>query len=405
MKLISILVAFLALAPNLSADDEVRISVLSLLRPERVSIECDAELDVAVAGSVSVDTRLLKGERLFVQAAGESLILSFAAADGKTVELDPCDRCEIGGSGIEKPLRIDSLSPNKITRRLSGRLSIQSRKGVLVLILSAPLEQAVGEVVAAECGAGCPKEAAAAMAVAVRSYIVATGVRNGDTDFDLVDSTQSLLYRGRDGAFGPDAEESLSLGAEAASVTVGVVMACGGSVVPAYFHACCGGETATPPMIWGATEFGDCYQPVACPYCSKSDKFAWRREAPLAGVLEALGLQTGDAESRFSVVMHEGGGYAREVTVDAGGETRSFSAENFRLLIGRSLGWNTVRSNRFSIELDGDTVRFEGTGFGHGVGLCQEGAHEAARQGLSWNRILRRYYPRCEITALDEWKR
>ena len=213
MKLIAILAAFFALAPNPSADDEVRISILSLVNPARVSIECGVELRVEGAGDYSVDTSLLQGERLIVQAEGDSLVLSVEAADGTVVELGSCRRCKIDGSGVDQPLRIDSLLPIKITRRVAGSLSLLSREGRLMLILSAPLEQVVGEVVAAECGAGCPSEAAAAMAVAVRSYILFTVGRSADSEYDLVDSTQSLLYRGRDGAFGPSAGESLSLGA------------------------------------------------------------------------------------------------------------------------------------------------------------------------------------------------
>ena len=99
MKLIAILAAFFALVPNPSADEEVRISVLSLLRPEKISLECSAELVITDAGGDSVDTQLLPGERLIIQAEGDSLMLCVEAADGTSVELGGCTRCEIAGSG------------------------------------------------------------------------------------------------------------------------------------------------------------------------------------------------------------------------------------------------------------------------------------------------------------------
>jgi stage II sporulation protein D len=43
---------------------------------------------------------------------------------------------------------------------------------------------------------------------------------------------------------------------------------------------------------------------------------------------------------------------------------------------------------------------FTGRGWGHGVGLCQVGAYGLARQGLSYDRILKAYYTGIELTRL-----
>lgn len=40
-----------------------------------------------------------------------------------------------------------------------------------------------------------------------------------------------------------------------------------------------------------------------------------------------------------------------------------------------------------------EPLELEGRGFGHGIGLSQYGAQEAASQGVGWKRILRTYYP------------
>jgi len=44
-------------------------------------------------------------------------------------------------------------------------------------------------------------------------------------------------------------------------------------------------------------------------------------------------------------------------------------------------------------------VRFLGRGWGHGVGLCQNGAYGLARSGMSFDRILQHYYTGIEIAA------
>jgi len=41
---------------------------------------------------------------------------------------------------------------------------------------------------------------------------------------------------------------------------------------------------------------------------------------------------------------------------------------------------------------------FIGRGWGHGVGMCQVGAYGLARQGLSYQQILKAYYTGIEVT-------
>ncbi len=41
-----------------------------------------------------------------------------------------------------------------------------------------------------------------------------------------------------------------------------------------------------------------------------------------------------------------------------------------------------------------------GGGWGHGVGLCQVGAHGLADAGKSYDEILKHYFPKAEIEKL-----
>ena len=42
-------------------------------------------------------------------------------------------------------------------------------------------------------------------------------------------------------------------------------------------------------------------------------------------------------------------------------------------------------------------VRFSGTGLGHGVGLCQQGAKALAEKGVDAKGILTRYFPDSQV--------
>ncbi len=65
------------------------------------------------------------------------------------------------------------------------------------------------------------------------------------------------------------------------------------------------------------------------------------------------------------------------------------SASAFRFALGRAFGWNLVPSDRYQIHWP----VFEGTGSGHGVGLCQRGADQMGTAGRTWREILAFYFP------------
>ena len=63
----------------------------------------------------------------------------------------------------------------------------------------------------------------------------------------------------------------------------------------------------------------------------------------------------------------------------------------------RRLGWDAVPSNNFSAHSDAQGVVLEGTGEGHGVGLCQAGAKAMAQAGATFREILDHYYPNTTL--------
>jgi stage II sporulation protein D len=80
------------------------------------------------------------------------------------------------------------------------------------------------------------------------------------------------------------------------------------------------------------------------------------------------------------------------------------SASTFRFAVDRELGWDKIRSDLYEVRGTGDHIIFSGRGSGHGVGLCQTGAEEMARQGKSYREILSFYYPGTELGADESEK-
>jgi stage II sporulation protein D len=76
--------------------------------------------------------------------------------------------------------------------------------------------------------------------------------------------------------------------------------------------------------------------------------------------------------------------------------------ESGRLAVDRRLGWNAVPSNHFTSHQEGEWVILEGTGQGHGIGLCQGGAKAMADEGSSFRQILNHYFPNTALAVVGE---
>ncbi len=71
--------------------------------------------------------------------------------------------------------------------------------------------------------------------------------------------------------------------------------------------------------------------------------------------------------------------------------------EAFARALDGAMGYGVVRSSRFRARQIGDSVLLSGSGFGHGVGLCQTGAAMRAARGEGYGEILRHYFPLARL--------
>ena len=86
-------------------------------------------------------------------------------------------------------------------------------------------------------------------------------------------------------------------------------------------------------------------------------------------------------------------GRAEFITLD-GEHRKTVRGWDFKIIVGRALGWNVLKSSRFEVVRSGSNFIFRGSGFGHGLGLCQEGAHVMAARGASYREDSREIFPR-----------
>jgi stage II sporulation protein D len=92
------------------------------------------------------------------------------------------------------------------------------------------------------------------------------------------------------------------------------------------------------------------------------------------------------------VTRVDGSGRAAEVEI-TGVRARLVSGSTLRAVVTAERGDRSLMSTRFTVSPAAGGFRIVGTGYGHGVGLCQVGAMARARRGDTAGAILGHYYP------------
>ncbi|HEX7961992.1 MAG TPA: SpoIID/LytB domain-containing protein [Terriglobales bacterium] len=279
-------------------------------------------------------------------------------------------------------------------------LQITARQGALQIVASMALEDYVGAAVAGESGDFKDPEALKAMAVAIRSYAARFRPRHKTEDFDFCDNThcQELNFA----AISPQVQAAVE-------ATKGQMLWYEGVPAATYYHQNCGGRVAAANEIWSDTHVPYLPEHVD-PYCPRSAPLNWEARLTHADLERALrqeNLPVLRPWTSLLVAARDSSGRATKLALISGAGPRVIiPAAALRLAVGRSLGWNRIRSDLYSVQTQADLVIFSGQGSGHGVGLCQAGAEEMAREGKSYKEILSFYYPGTSLSAVSslDWK-
>ncbi len=343
------LLSWLLLVSHLASAQNVRIGVFGLFRPHELTLAALPDAAIVVrAGQQSFVLEWSSGREVAqIRISGDAMMLEVGS---QTVQASQINASSRSGGAVDFVLAV----PGKINRRYSGTLEVKSTLGVLVPIVGMDLETAVASVVQAESAPNTSLEALKAQAVATRSYFVAAKGRHHN--FDFCDTTHCQFLRE------PPAPGSRA--ALATRSTQGLVLAYRDRPFAAMFTRSCSGRTRTPAEL-GVSNHGYPYFPVVCDYC-RTHPAHWSSQ---------VSQDDADRLIRFG--------------------------EAARLEIGRRLGWNAVPSNDFTRRALAQQVLLEGSGQGHGIGLCQRGARAMAAAGADFRQILDHYYPNATLVTVN----
>lgn len=157
----------------------------------------------------------------------------------------------------------------------------------------------------------------------------------------------------------------------------------------AAFHAICSGKTESAENIWGqkvpylisVKSNGDNLSPQ---YSTELvfDKEDFLKYSEKIGITENVS----SLKNIIKITKTSKAGTVLKATI----KNKEFTGEEIRKAFG-------LRSSAFTVKTTKTAITFNVTGYGHGVGMSQYGADFMARQGSSYEEILKHYYKGVEI--------
>lgn len=265
----------------------------------------------------------------------------------------------------------------------SGKTLRVAFPGPPVQVISVPLEDYVMGVLTSEMPVSWPLEALKAQAIAARSYAIYRIQHPRHRHYDVEAGVADQAFRW--------ADQYPERTRQAVRATSGQILNWRGEAIPAFFHSCCGGQTEQASHVWTWAQEYSFYEVRSDPFCHQCPTESWEfavDKEELSQQLQSQAIASGTVDHVVPQNWSQGR-RVKEVAVITDAETIALPSQDFRAL----LGYENVKSTSFSLLESGKQVTFVGQGFGHGVGLCQWGAREMARQGKSYREILQFYYP------------
>jgi stage II sporulation protein D len=365
------LVLFLLALPAISQAPDVKVRLYSIHSEQQIKV-------TAKTGDLSWKTcdkcQANHAAAITVEALAQGLKITGGAQPGTATQVL-----------IEGDYRLEPA--DGLTLPLKFPLEVRAEGGRLKIFLTLPIEDYVAAALAGESGNFQQQESLKAMAVAVRSYAAHFRQRHASEGFDFCDSThcQTLNFK----SISPQVRAAVE-------VTHGEMLWYQGAAAATFYHQNCGGSIAAAKEAWPDLQAPYLRQ-QADVYCVRGAPLPWKAELDRGRLEKALrvqGLIVPAAWDKLEIVSRTPSGRALKLVFrTSAGVPQLISASSLRFAIGRSFGWNQVRSDLYDIETTNDSVIFTGRGAGHGVGLCQAGAEEMAKEGKNYRQILAFYYP------------
>ena len=260
------------------------------------------------------------------------------------------------------------------------------------------LDQYLLGVVSSEMPASFEIEALKAQAVVARTYTIykITEEKKHENADICDDSKCCQAWISKEDRFArwneEERESNWSKIEEAVNSTKGEIVKYEGKPINAFFHSNSGGTTDTATAVWGGANYPylqavetsgeDAYTQYSSEMVLSKEEFANKiREYHSEFQIDY------SLENQIEILSYTEGERVKEIKIG----NLNLSGVEIRNIF-------KLKSAKFEINIDGENIKFNVIGYGHGVGMSQTGADSMARQGKNYEDIIKHFYTGVEIT-------
>lgn len=375
-KVILLVLSLFWLPQKLSAQNKVSIALFYAEKPKTCLL------------SVAKGEYLIKtGKSLLAKARKNDLITIETKSNNIEVKLN--SRSVYKGQEINllaslksNRLIIKPVHPSLEARKYTGDFSFSCKTSYLLIVNTMPIAEYLAGTIETEGGGFAPYEYYKTQALLCRTYAAGHLSRHAGEGFNMCDGVHCQAFHGLS-----ESNPEIQL---AVKETHGeVIVDENHKLITAVFHSNCGGETVAPENVWSLPL--PYLDPVIEDYCFGGNHAHWERSISKKDWIDYLkqkGVNGCDTLRDDKLQFDQ---RKRQLFYVLNGD--SIPLKKIRA------DWN-LKSTWFNIIPLESTLFIEGKGYGHGVGLCQEGAMEMAKRGYSYKEILRHYYK--DIFIIDK---
>jgi stage II sporulation protein D len=290
----------------------------------------------------------------------------------------------VGESNSE--LKIKLINPDRKLRVYQNNISCSVSEGYVRIINDVMLDKYIAGVTEAEAGMKSSLEFYKVQAILARTFALAHINKHIAEGFNLCDQVHCQAYYGK--------PHDLKIFAAIEATKGKVVVDENLNLIVAAFHSNSGGQTANSEDVWGSkTSY---LKSIVDTFSIHMPNSTWERRMLTEDWLTYLKLK-----HNFPIEKSE----EREAALNFKQNSRKIYLEcnNSKVPLKNVRLDLQLKSTFFSInKINSDSIVFIGRGYGHGLGMCQEGAMRMGKMGYSYINILDFYYQNIQIIDLHK---
>ncbi|MEG0371437.1 MAG: SpoIID/LytB domain-containing protein, partial [Clostridium sp.] len=317
--------------------------------------------------------------------------LKFNIKNGK-IEFNSSLYEEIYLEPVVASSRVAIVSSGK-TNRYSGVIQLKVVSNTILPVNYIDMQSYLKGVLPYEISNSYPIESIKSQAITSRTFALSNLNKHKSEGINVCDTTNCQVYKGENPSY-----KNI---ANAVDQTKNMVLTYNGLLASVTFGASNGGYTESSLNIWGSN---NSYLPVIQ---DKYDENPWPESKVYTTVeidkllKDKSHISSGDKFLKIGEIVKNSSSRVSEMEIiylDNNGK------QNTKILKKEEPRWAfSLRSMLFDVNYNtgDDSYTFNGSGYGHGVGMSQLGAKARAQDGQKNKEILGFYFPGTKIEALS----